>query len=273
MTISYATYCIIDSDCEMPEGIAGLQAGAVWNLPYRQIGVVASVLTAPIHDIVAGAVEHEAVVERLMRTFTVLPMRFPTIFAGPEAVLGMVARHYDGFREDLRRLHNHVEFGLRVLWPSGATGTEGAETLAGHGCEGPTQDTVKSSGTLYLQQRCRQHVGRRAQWERAARLAHDLDLALSVLATEKRLRRLTAEGFAFDGVYLVNKDEEAGFRRAFAAARSMEPDFRYLFSGPWPPYNFVTMPGASKQRAVPATGAVANDLIRYLGLVGSRRDA
>jgi hypothetical protein len=226
---SYAMYCIIDSDRPIPQGIVGLEARAVWNLPYRDIGVVAGILTGPVRDVVAGAVEHETVVERLMQTHTVLPARFPTVFAGREAVLGMMACHYDRFRADLRRLNGCVEFGVRVIWPS--VGKEpAAKVIPLHG----------SSGRSYMQERYRQHKSRQARGERADQFGGKLDAALSVFAKSKRLRSVAANSLAFDGAYLVEKDKQADFRRAFMDARSSEPDFKYLFSGPWPAYNFVT---------------------------------
>lgn len=244
MTVSYATYCIIDSDREVPEGIAGPQAGTVCNLPYHGIGVAVSLLARPIQDIVAGAVEHEAVVERLMQTHTVLPMRFPTVFVGQEAVLTMMSQHYDDFREDLQRLRNQVEFGVRVMWPVETVKTKGPPPMAGRDSQTryvTLGDPVprESSGRQYMRERYRQYQCRQALWEQATQFGCKLDAALSEFATAKRLRRVTPDTFAFDGVYLVDKDTEAGFRRAFVTTKGSEPCFGYLLSGPWPPYNFV----------------------------------
>jgi len=230
MTASYATYGIIDSEDSVPAGIAGLHASVVWNLPYRGIGVVVSLLAGPVQDIVAGAVQHEAVVERLMRAHTVLPMRFPTVLAGQEAILAMMSQHYDGFQENLRRLRNQVEFGIRVLWP------------AAHCPAAPLRAQVshESSGKQYMRERYRQYQCRQVLSEQADQFGRKLDAALSEFVTAKRLRKTAADAFAFDGVYLVNRDKGAAFRRAFAEARGSEPDFEYLLSGPWPPYSFVT---------------------------------
>jgi hypothetical protein len=244
MTISYATYCIIDSDREVPEGIAGPQAGTVCNLPYRGIGAAVSSLAKPIQDMVAGAVAHEAVVERLMQTHTVLPMRFPTVFFGQEAVLAMMSQHYNEFREDLERLRNRVEFGVRVMWPADPVKTHGQPPRADRNSQTryvALRDSVPhgSSGRQYMRARYRQYQCRQALREQAALFGCKLDTVLSEFATAKRLRKVTTDTLAFDGVYLVDKDMEAGFRRAFLAAKGSEPCFGYLLSGPWPPYNFV----------------------------------
>ena len=256
MTVSYTTYCILDSDRKLPEGIAGLHAGIVSNLPYRGIGAAVSLLAGPMGDVIAGAVEHEAVVERLMQTHTVLPMRFPTVLTTQEAVLAMMSQHYDRFREDLHRLHNQVEFGVRVLWSAANRpgGKRGHSTFSSTRVVSPARQTSEekvecppfppgsgeSSGTQYLLDRYRQYQRRQSLAEQTAQFGRRLDAALSELATAKRLRKAATDAFAFDGVYLVNKDRGAAFRRTFADAKRAEPGFEYLLSGPWPPYNFVT---------------------------------
>lgn len=235
MTASYATYGILDSNRDLLEEIAGLQAAAVCHLPYGEIGVAVSPLTGPIQDVVAGAVEHEAVVERLMRTHTVLPMRFPTVFSSREAVLTMVSQHYGAFRENLHRLHHQVEFGIRVIQPGAQSPS--TEEEAPRRAGGPHE----SSGTQYLCERYRQYRCTEALRQQRAQVERKLDTALSRVATAKRLRSPASVAFVFDGIYLVPRDREADFRRAFADGKGPEPGFRYLFSGPWPPYNFVTI--------------------------------
>jgi len=235
MTASYAVYCVIDLDREVPESSAGLQAGTVCCLPYRGIGVAVSLLAQPIRDIVAGAVEHETVVEHLMQAHTVLPMRFPTIFPSREAVLAMMSQHYDSFRESLHRLRNQVEFGIRVI--RSVTRSPSAEE------EPPLRASVpqESSGQLYMRERYRRYRHSQALQQQAAAVQRRLDAALREFVTAKRLRTPATDSFAFDGVYLVDKDRGADFRRAFVTARGSESGFRYLFSGPWPPYSFVTI--------------------------------
>jgi len=272
MTDSYAAYCVLDSDGEIPEDVAGLYACDVRNLPYGGIGVAASVLTRSIDNLVARAVEHEKVVERLMKMHTVLPMRFPSVFGSREAVLAMLEQHYGDFRGDLQRLRNQVEFGIRVVRPIAGLDfglrisdcgfvPQGESAFQLGGCRGP-----EAPGKLYMQERYRRHKHRQRLSEQAAQFGHKLDAALSEFASEKRLRSLATDRFVFDGVYLVDNYRRVDFRRAFTGVKCSEPDFKYLFSGPWPPYNFITMPAA--ETTEPARGAVAAALAGCLGSAG-----
>ncbi len=230
MTISYATYCIIDSDRPIPAGIVGLHACTASNLPYRGIGVVTSVLERPVSDVVAGSVEHETVVEQLMPAHTVLPMRFPTVFESREAIVAMMVQHYDDFRKSFWRVRGRVEFGVKAAWPQPSPHADSRDTR-------PMQGTT--TGTLYMQQRYHLHKRRQVLQEQTAQLGRELDAVLSEVATEKRLRNHACDRLAFDGVYLVDRDKTEAFRRAFSGIRDAQPGLRYLLSGPWPPYNFV----------------------------------
>jgi len=270
MTDSYAAYCVLDSGGEIAGDLAGLHACDVWNLSYRGMGVAVSILTKPIDDVVTGAIEHEKVVERLMQTHAVAPMRFPTIFGSGEAILAMLERHYSGFQDDLRRLRDRVEFGVRVLWP--ASSDFGLRT-SDCGFVSLDQSAIRLGGSLgsetpgklYMQERYRRHKHHQMLSDRAARFGRKLDAALSASAGEKRLRGFATDRFVFDGIYLVDKNRQVCFRGAFVDARSSEPGFRYLFSGPWPPYDFVTMP--VMEMAGPANGTVVPAPVECPGLM------
>ncbi|MCJ7788781.1 MAG: GvpL/GvpF family gas vesicle protein, partial [Candidatus Atribacteria bacterium] len=49
------------------------------------------------------------------------------------------------------------------------------------------------------------------------------------------------ENLLLDAVYLVEKDKQNDFREAFEHIKSGPPGLKYLFSGPWPAYNFVIL--------------------------------
>jgi hypothetical protein len=68
-----------------------------------------------------------------------------------------------------------------------------------------------------------------------------MDIFFSKFAVEKKTKKLKTENLLMDAVYLVEKDNEGNFREAFEHVKSTCPDFKYLFSGPWPAYNFVVL--------------------------------
>jgi hypothetical protein len=44
-----------------------------------------------------------------------------------------------------------------------------------------------------------------------------------------------------DAAYLVEKSQVCNFKEAFWHIKNAHPGFKFLFSGPWPAYNFIAM--------------------------------
>ena len=254
------------------EGIAGLHAGTVCESALPRNRSRRQPLTRPIHDVVAGAVEHEAVVERLMQTHTVLPMRFPTVFASREAVLAMMARHYEGFREDLQRLRNQCGIRRqgplarrrcltrqRISIPDRGVGSAGIAECSRMLSGRPNGDPARCT--------CRSDIAStstaRALSEQAAQFGRKLDAALSEFATAKRLRQPRRRGASplTESTWSTGISG-ADFRRAFADIRSSEPDSGTCSAVPG---LRTTSSRCLRRAAAPATGAVATDLTGCLG--------
>ncbi len=118
MTIKVYAYGVIDSNEKIDETMRGLNDAPLFNIPYRDIGIVVSDLNAQIQkEDKKSVLKHEEVVEKLMDKFTVLPMRYLTLFSGKEQVLLMTKDYYDDFIENLDRLREKIEFGVKTIWP------------------------------------------------------------------------------------------------------------------------------------------------------------
>ena len=96
----------------------------------------------------------------------------------------------------------------------------------------------------------------------------------AILAREMRLpaglvgfgeARLSTARLALRGACLLDPSQVPAFREGFDAIRRIRPDLRFLLSGPWPPYSFVTPTEAGKQSAI---GSPGYDLARRLSTEG-----
>lgn len=240
------TYAIIDSDKKLDESIKGVEGRLVFNIPYRDIGAASSEIGEEIKEITKKHIlEHEKVVERLMKKFTVLPVRFSTVFKKKEDVLSMMKEHYSDFREDLSRLCNKVEFGIKVIWS--------AETIRKRiiNASRKSNHRVALSGDspakTFLKERFEEYKIEKAFEEEADKYIAFIDSFFNGIVVEKKLKRLQTENLLLNAFYLIEKEKEDDLREAFERARGARSDFKYLFTGPWPPYNFVTLTKGSIQ--------------------------
>ena len=151
----------------------------------------------------------------------------------------MMVEHVTEFRENLARLRHKVEFSLKVLWPAEAVQREILGALppdkpGGHGLS-------NSAAGQYMAERFSAFRINQLMETEADRRIAEIDGRFNCWAVEKKLERLLTPNLLLKAVYLVEADRQDDFKKAYAQIRRDAGDLRYLFSGPWPPYNFVRM--------------------------------
>jgi hypothetical protein len=96
-----------------------------------------------------------------------------------------------------------------------------------------------------------------------------MDIFFSKFAAEKKLKRLKTENLLLDAVYLVERDRQNDFKEAFEHIKGPHTDFKFLFSGPWPPYNFVVLPKKNDLLKSSEQKDLFNKVIQHQDLVGA----
>ncbi len=246
MTIKVYAYGVIDSNEKIDETMRGLNDAPLFNIPYRDIGIVVSDLNAQIQkEDKKSVLKHEEVVEKLMDKFTVLPMRYLTLFSGKEQVLLMTKDYYDDFIENLDRLREKIEFGVKTIWP-GDLIRERITTA--HRKSDNLPLVASSSGKSFMNEKFENYKIDKEFEEEADRCIAIVDGFFSKFTSEKRLEKLKTDNLLLSASYLVDKEKRDDFKKAFEELRGSGGDLKYLLSGPWPPYNFIvlTKPNAKK---------------------------
>ena len=261
-------YGIIDSSEQIKESIYGLEDAGVYNIPFCDIGAVVSEIYQPLQDITEGAVlEHEAVVEKLMADFTVLPVRFQTIIDGRNSLLSMMQSYYEDFKDNLARLHNKLEFGIKVIWPADKIKENIIKALKKD--EQKKLDLDSSSGKRFMKEKFEKYKIDKEFEAKADKFIKVMDIFFSKFASEKKLGKLKTDNLLLDAVCLVEKDRENDFREAFELIKSGPPGLKYLFSGPWPPYNFVVLSKKSGLLRYPEQADLLDKVTQDQILVGA----
>ncbi|MGY1735820.1 GvpL/GvpF family gas vesicle protein [Geodermatophilus sp. SYSU D00684] len=178
---------------------------------------------------------HDAVVRAAVAAGPVLPLRLGTAVPDATAARRLLAEHAAVAREQLTRIGDAREWGVRLVRPA-----DGEE--AGDG--GPRPDREELTGTAYLAQR-RQALRQREEAARdAARAADRLEQVLDPHVRECLHRGAApASGLLLDLACLVAPDAEEAFLAAVGELRTeLEDDGLALeVSGPWPPYSFAAL--------------------------------
>jgi len=262
------TYGIIDSSNQINEPIYGLEGAGVYNIPYCDIGAVVSEFTEPAQNTTKSSVlAHEEVVERLMGRFTVLPVRFHTVLDGRDGVLSLMQSYCKDFRDNLDRLRNKVEFGIKVIWPSDKIKEHIINT-----CKKSNQRVSipdDTSNKRFIRKKFEKYKLDEEFEKKANRFINVMDIFFSKFAAERKLKKLKTEDLLLDAVYLVEEGDQDNFKEAFEHIKNAHTAFKFLFSGPWPAYNFVILPKNSGLLKDSRQEDLFDKVIQHRDLVGA----
>lgn len=220
----------------------GLEDTSLFNLTYQDIGAVVSFLnTAKVPPTEDNLWRHEAIMEALMADRAVLPVRFGTMLAGDAAVQAVLAARYAEFVARLKHVCGRVELGLRVLWDLDEQESKGVEQRRGADSRlHPGASLPRDSGRSYLLARLEEERLEWAWHQRAEALAAEIHALLTRLAVESAKQVLLTPRLLLTAAYLVERVRMAAFQREVEALNAAYPALRFLCTGPWPPYSFVT---------------------------------
>lgn len=248
-------YAITDRPDEPLPGQLGLNEEELAQVVYRDIGAVVS-----RHDgsHVAATAEklwrHEQVVETLMSVRTVLPMRFGTALASSQAVEEMLSGLYSVSIEDIARVRDHVEIGIRFLMASGSDSSRppsrvGSAVGAAHSSPGAALHKAFSSGfasspaapgAAYLRMRLASEQERRDRRSNELGIIRKAYQAIAGHATTSNLNDGETDDAAASASFLVRRDGIKSFQQQVARLADAHPKLAILCTGPWPAYSFVS---------------------------------
>jgi Gas vesicle synthesis protein GvpL/GvpF len=235
-------YCIIRSAEPHRFGSIGLgsEPTEVTSVSFREIAAVISdtpeeVLDATRENVLA----HERVNETVMRSFTVIPMSFGTVFKTRDDIVELLRGAYDAFRDVLEKMQDKVEFGLKVLWDRDVMVRE---------IENDDEDIRRLKneiaavpGSTYF---ARMQYGRQieaALQGRTEQYVADIFAQLRDVSVAARANKPIGEKMIMNAAFLVSRDKETAFDVKVKEVGALYDKLNFRYTGPWPPYNFVNI--------------------------------
>src|SRR5512146_2690667 len=97
-------------------GIGGTGA-PVYTVNFQDIAAVVSKTSVYIFDPTReNALAHEHVIETVMKTHTIIPMSFGTVFRTDDDIREVLRSIYVSLKDVLKQMEGKLEFGLKVNW-------------------------------------------------------------------------------------------------------------------------------------------------------------
>jgi hypothetical protein len=214
----------------------------VYTVEHKDIAAVVSKTDVYIFDPTReNALAHEHVIETVMKTHTIIPMSFGTVFRTDEDIREVLRSIYPSLKDVLKQMSGKVEFGLKVNWDRDEVieqlKREDEEVRHFH-----QEITRKHLQSTYF---ARMQLGRmieKALAERCSGYVREIYEELRGCCVASRDNKPIGDKMILNAAFLIEKDREAQFDEAVnRIARRYGDRLNFKYTGPWPPYNFVNI--------------------------------
>src|SRR5438105_1096945 len=222
-------------------GIGG-RGDMVYTVNYQDIAAVVSNTSVYIFDPTReNALAHEHVIESVMKSYTIIPMSFGTVFRTDDDIREVLKSIYPSLKDVLNQMAGKLEFGLKVNWDRDRIIEElkhdDEEIRQFH------QEIIrKHLQSTYL---ARMQLGRmidKALVEKATQYVRDIYESLRSVCVASRDNQPIGDKMIMNAAFLVERHWEAAFDAVVnRIARKYGKRLKFKYTGPWPPYNFVNI--------------------------------
>lgn len=235
-------YSVLTRETHLPKGLVGIDGGSLYAISCGDLVAAAGTVTrAKILPTTENVLRHEAIVEAVHREGASVPVRFGTVLPDTDAVRETLAAHREQLTKDIACVGDKQEMGVIVLWSQSEADSDGlaAEDTRQDDDEGASQQ--HHSGTRYMLARFREYKREAELRDKATSIQWDVDGVLRIHTLDSKHSVLPTPGIAVRASYLIEPGQIGSFTLAFDELRRQRSDLRMLLTGPWPPYNFVTL--------------------------------
>ncbi|MGO9006208.1 MAG: GvpL/GvpF family gas vesicle protein [Beijerinckiaceae bacterium] len=231
-TARLCVYAIIDRPASFSPDRTGLAGAPLIAITQDDMAAVASAIDAGTFPTGTENVQvYGRVLEALMISHTILPMRFGTLSAGETRLKEALAKRAPEFRQDLMRVAGKVEIGLRIA-PRQAETAPSPCALA--------LPTRTSPGLAYLRKRRAELPAQEGTGHVRADTVDALSAVLGPLASEHRWAERRGQAGGVSAEFLLRCENICAFRQAVKDFSTTHADMALFCTGPWPAFSFVT---------------------------------
>jgi virulence-associated protein VapD len=238
-------YSIIESEQPRTFGKIGIggRGDDVYTVHYKDLAAVVSRTPLMVYDPTReNALAHLHVNEVTMdERFTPVPMSFGTLFKTEKDIVEFLEDTYDAIRDVLGKMKDKLEFGLKVNWSRD-------EVMAD--VQQDNEDIRRLKEEIAKNQQsstyfARMQLGRmleQALADKSDAYVRDIYEYLREAAIASRSSKPIGDKMILNAAFLVERAKAEIFdQKVQEIAQRYEGKLAFRYTGPWPPYNFVTI--------------------------------
>jgi hypothetical protein len=194
-------YCAIPFSEEKCFGNIGMNNNEVYTVTYTDIAAVVSDSFMKNYDMTEDNIRrHESVLRQVMKEHTIAPVEFGTTIKNKRILKRLLKKAHDPIKECLKLVDNMVELGVKA---------------------------ILNEETVFVDHKKRKEC------------ISDILGSLNTGAKQAVTGDLFSDRLLLNASYLVKKEDIAEFSNKVRNIKEKYPMLKLLYSGPWPPFNFV----------------------------------
>jgi hypothetical protein len=238
-------YCVIESNEPHTFGKLGIggRSDDVYTVHYRDLAAAVSRTPLVVYDPTReNVLAHEGVNEVVIEQgFTPVPMSFGTLFRTENDVVEFLEDTYGALRDVLVKMKDKLEIGLKVSWNREEILAQ-IERDDEHIRRLKEEIVTNQQSSTYF---ARMQLGRmveQALQEKSDAIVRDVYGHLQDAAIASRSSKTIGDRMIMNAAFLVERDKIPTFDEKVAElGQRYEGKLTFRYTGPWPPYSFVTI--------------------------------
>lgn len=221
------------------KGIAGADLNAV-SIDHIS-AIVGDIDRADLIANQTNAFAFARVIETLDQHYPVLPMRFGSIMESSGSVQQMLEKNYPEFQNNLQKVANKSEFGLKIFCDTEKLKAElkAKSEVMNETSQKPVSESKDSVFKEYINQKLKAHRLEEMLLNYVDSIIAEFTGFLVQLNAVKKIRKMTTPTTIIDAVFLLEKDKKAELIQAIEDLQRKYSGLNFILTGPWPPYSFV----------------------------------
>ncbi|MDA3817616.1 MAG: GvpL/GvpF family gas vesicle protein [Prolixibacteraceae bacterium] len=223
-------------------GMKGISGENLITVTFNEISAVVSHIKREelIAD-QASAIAFAGIIENIGQHFTLLPMRYGSMLESAELIQKMLEKNYSEFQQNLQKVENQSEFGLKVFCDSEKLKDE--MRLKSETDDNPSvksDEGIKKSVYLdYMNKKLKEHHLEEKLLNYIDVVIAEFTEKLTQLNAVSKIKKRCTATILIDAVFLLKKEKKDELVQVVKDSQNKHPELNYTLTGPWPPYNFV----------------------------------
>ncbi len=236
-------YAILDSNVNGSDhkpDIMGLDSSSVYFVGYRNISAAISDVNRDTIKISSDiAFSYEKIIENLWVKYNLLPMRFGSVVKSNANIIEILKRNYANFIDNLKKVENKSEFGLKILWDMNKTDFNTEKTFNLDNYKKLKKLNKNSIYRNYLIDKLKQHKSEDSFMKKIDDIIEEIHSPLKRLSYLYKVKKIVTPKIILNATYLVKNDMKDEFIQKIRQIKEEKKNIQFLLTGPWPSYNFV----------------------------------